>query len=122
MQHAPPTPVCTYSTAFISNARVASLQPEKQIVRTISSRVVRCRCVPEESAVRTGKTQFGRGLLSTDTLPAKKKLLSVPFEQLLLLTESHGGSFDSSYCKFAAAHAYIPDNLKKFIQGNIFMT
>lgn len=76
------------------------------------------RCsVSARTAVHIGNTPFGRGLLSKKDLLNRTQLLSVPFEQLLLLPEKLGGAFDTVLAKYATSHAYMPEKLRRFVQG-----
>ena len=87
--------------------------------RDQGQQAIRCRCTLDAPAVRVGNGPVGRGLLSNGDLAPRTQLLSVPFDQLLMLSETTGGPFDSVHAKFAAAHAYIPDSLRRYIQGKL---
>lgn len=87
--------------------------------RDKGQQAIRCRCTLDAPAVRVGNGPVGRGLLSIGDLAPRTQLVSVPFDQLLMLSETTGGPFDSVHAKFVAAHAYIPDSLRRFIQGEL---
>lgn len=69
-------------------------------------------------SVHVGQTPYGRGLLSHEDLPSGKRLLSVPFSQLLLLPDRVDPSFKKIYKRFQREHGQLPVDLLSFIQGN----
>lgn len=107
---------CT-SPANCANFARPTLTPVRH--RNLRQQAVRCYCTLEQTAVHIGNTPFGRGLLSKEDLPNRTQLLSVPFEQLLLLPEKLEGSFDTVHAKYLTAHAYIPDKLRRFVEGKL---
>ena len=71
--------------------------------------------------VRVGPTPFGRGLLTSRDLSTDARLLSVPFDQLLLLPPSQVNlSTNKFYSKYFKKHGALPDQLLNFItQGQL---
>ena len=71
------------------------------------------------ACVQPGTTPFGRGLVSSEQLPSGKRLLSVPFSQLLLLPEKVDGPFEKVHHRFLKEHGSLPKDLLRFITGQL---
>ena len=73
--------------------------------------------VEVNESVHVGNTPYGRGLLCRKDVPSGKRLLSVPFHQLLLLPDKVDSSFESIQERFLRDHGELPLDLLRFIQG-----
>ena len=87
---------------------------------TVQADYISLPCTASDN-VRVGPTPFGRGLLTSRDLSTDERLLSVPFDQLLLLPPSQVNlSTNKFYSKYFKKHGVLPDQLLKFItQGHL---
>lgn len=69
-------------------------------------------------SVYVGQTPYGRGLLTCKDQRSGKRLLSVPFSQLLLLPDKVDPSFEKTQQRFLLDHGELPADLLRFLQGD----
>ena len=72
--------------------------------------------------VYVGQTPYGRGLLTRKDQRSGKRLLSVPFSELLLLPDKVDPSFEKTQQRFLLDHGELPADLLRFLQGDFAIT
>lgn len=90
-----------------------------RLLRSTAAASAAFASIEVNDSVHVGQTPYGRGLLSRTDLPSGKRLLSVPFSQLLLLPDKVDPSFEKIQQRFMLDHGELPADLLRFIQGDL---
>ena len=88
-------------------------RPGQSVCSTSAAKVTVSACV------QPGTTPYGRGLVSQQQVVSGKRLLSIPFSQLLMLPDKIEGPFQTVHERFLCEHGSLPHQLLRFITGGL---